>query len=320
MHGVIMASNTVKRNIKLKVAELRNQGGSYIGHNSEIFQLVQAAHEQLEFDDRKFRFNLLDVINSTSYHELDGGFYVHIVQYSDGSPVAVVPKSAPDRQKADLREHHAPNDGDYLNRECFLYFWGNYVLCLSSGISDNLIEGHLSHLLIKAKLISNVQRLALNNVPDQDTIKRIRRHGVKKIKLKARVNPKIWINSTPDNDNVFERLASGIGAVLYKDVDLSQYKIGDYSYELIINNKGQLSSEDLLSIPAVEVCEYDTEGDNLHYVIELNDKQGRIEMGAILRSSSFDIVRRGNFLDNECVMEAFKAYKKELLVSDVVNV
>lgn len=316
-----MASKPIKRIIKPKQLSIKDKTTNKVGHNSTLQIQLQEAHKQLSMEERQTQIGLLDTIKSTHYEELNKGFLIHIVQYYDGGSISIVPKSKKGLQKADLIEKKAPKTGDFLDKECFVYINDNHALLLSSRIKDKTIEDYLTYILRKTKDLSNEQSVSINNIADPDVIKKIRENGVKRIQIKSSVDPAVWAYSAPKSEElpILQRISLGLKQICSTQNDISDKELGNYSYELSINNKGTLEAleNDILMESSVEL--YENPDDDTTYAIVLNNNKGEIKGESLSLKQTVYISRAGNSLNLEHVKKALVAYRDTLRDDEMIN-
>ena len=316
--------NKIPKKIKFKQMGL---SGSLIsgnlGHNRTIAELIENAHNDLTMTERKFQDGLLDTLMSVYYEALERGIFIHLTRYTEGGSVAVVPKSNDGMQKTSLSSHNAPDEGDFLNKEAFLYFYENKALILSSGLSDKCIERYFTWLLSEAKIIQNNQSIICSDIANEEVLKTIREKGVRSLILRARVDQASWLYSEPVSfkSQLLRNISSLIQSDFMDGEGLSESEINDYAFELSINKKGKViaTERDPLVPAAIKIHDEAEEDDNLGYDIILNDGDS-ISAGSIKKGKIFPISKNGNALDVKNVKQAMVEYKKALIKAGDLNV
>lgn len=250
-------------------------------------------------------------------------FFIHLVLYGDGETVAIVPKSKDGVEKTTLNEKAPPKGGDYLKKECFIYFFDDYAILLSSGVSDALVKEFLTVLLRRSTVISDEQKIIINDLADGDVVEKIRKYGVKQIKLKTRIDKGTWSSTRPEDQNksFVDQVTSSVSKLIRTDLELSEEEINKYEYELIINHKGVLEAveRDPLVNPAVDLFSQSHDDDDVSYEIILNQGKGSIKAETLKLDLSVRISRKGNSLDVDHVKMECLEYKKDLIERGVLN-
>ena len=314
-----MSAPKIDKKLQIKKIDICDGHGK-MGHNSNVYILACEAHNQLSMSERHVTPSYFDVLKSSNYDEIDNGLFVHLVLYGDNESVAIVPKSHEGLDKQDLDLQAPPEDGDFLKKESFIYFFNDYAIMLSNGITPPQIRDYLTALFRKSELINKDQSVVLNDLADNDAVQRIREHGVKQIKMKSLIDPGGWYGSKPEGKGMpfISKVTSYMTDLICQDNEITDEAAHKYEYELIINHKGALEAieRDPLQRPAIELFE-DSE-DDMEYEIILNDGGGSIKAGAIKLDTKISVSRLGSSLDTERIKKECVEYKKRLVKRGII--
>lgn len=318
-----MSELKADKKLKVKQIEVQDNHGQ-IGHNSNIALLIKETHQELSaMSQRHSDISFFETMKSSDYDELDNGFFAHIVLYGEGQTVAIVPKSTGGLEKSELDEKKPPKSGDYLKNECFIYFFNDYAIFLSSGVTNAQIKEYLTVLMRRSKAISEEQQILITDLADSNAVEKIRRYGVKQIKLKTMIDAGSWYASRQEEqDKSFvSKVTSSISKIMRTDLDLSDKEINSYEYELAINHRGVLETveRDPLIDPAVDLFNESHDDEDVKYEIVLNQGKGSIKAETLKLDLAVKISRKGNSLDVEHVKKECLEYKKDLLERGILN-
>lgn len=309
---------TKKLTVKhLEVADSKGQ----IGHNSRVVDLVQTAHETLnEMGEREFSTDLFSTLKTINHESLEGGYFVHLTQYMPNAKASIVPRSKAGVDTADLAEKAPPKDGDYLDHDCFVYFFGDHALILSNRVSEVKVSEYFTQLLRKSNVIDDDQIVRLSDVAEVGFVEKIRKYGVKSIRLKTRIDPATWLASAPEATSFKDRMSSALKMALQNDPNVSPEQLKNYEYELAITNKGTLEAveRDPLNSPAIQLYQ-DCDQEHDECEIVLNDNQGHYTANALKLSKEIKLNIKGKSLDIDRVKKECVEYKRELLREGTLN-
>src|ERR1700722_1391220 len=137
-----------------------------------------------------------------------GGLYLHITVDTPGEAASVVPKAAPNTSELDMKTEQAPDDGEWLDGDAFLYISGDHVCMCSTAIRDSTIQNYLFELFKKANLRKDSIRFQLMKAADITKLKMLHSQGVKELEIRGTL-----YKVTADYERRKARVAGGLGAV-----------------------------------------------------------------------------------------------------------
>jgi hypothetical protein len=137
-----------------------------------------------------------------------GGLFVHITSDTPGEAASVVPKALPTASELDLKIEQAPDDGEWLDGDAFLYVYGDHVCMCSTAIRDSTIQNYLFELFKKAKLRKDSIRFQLMKAADITKLKMLHNQGVKELEIRGTL-----YKVTADFEKRKAKVAGGLGAV-----------------------------------------------------------------------------------------------------------
>ena len=137
-----------------------------------------------------------------------GGLFLHVTVDTPGEAASVVPKAAPNTSELDLKIEQAPEDGEWLDGDAFLYVSGDHVCMCSTAIRDSTIQNYLFELFKKANLRRDSIRFQLMKAADITKLKMLHNQGVKELEIRGTL-----YKVTADFERRKARVVGGLGAV-----------------------------------------------------------------------------------------------------------
>src|SRR6185437_4689923 len=97
----------------------------------------------------------------------------------------LVPKVSPTASELDLKVEQAPDDGEWLDGDAFLYVNGDHVCMCSTSMRDSTVQNYLFELFKKAKLRRDAIRFQLMKAADITKLRLLHAQGVKELEIRG---------------------------------------------------------------------------------------------------------------------------------------
>lgn len=286
--------------------------------NLSVADIVRECHE-MDAQQRRVPTSLLDeYLSSHSCIKQDNGLLIHLVKATEGGEASIVPTPLPKQKNIDLNSQSAPDNGDYLENECFAYFFGDYVITLSNGISTALLGNYLTTLAKDKNFIGERQKICISNITNKNALKKIRKHGIRSMTLSSRLNFPTWAASTP------EAMAAkkAISSLLKEDISTDQSAIDNYHYSLTIaaSRKLKPSLADPLTQKGALLFD-ELEGQDAadtDLKLTLNNGQ-EIDLKETTLFRNITVERKATSLDKKRILREAIAYKNDLIKEAAID-
>lgn len=280
--------------------------------NLSVADIVRECHE-IDALQRRIPINMLkEYLSSHSCIEQDNGFLIHLVKATEGSDTSIVPTPLPAQKNVELDTLAAPNDADYLENECFAYFFSNYAITLSNGISNAWLGNYLTTLAREKGYIGDKQEIRLSNVANKDALKKIREHGIKSMTMSARLNSPTWAASTPEATEIKKAVKS----IFKKDTKADKSAIENYHYSLTITGNNKIGAEVVDPLTEEGAALFDElegqEAADTKLKITLKNHE-EMDLKETTLSRNIKVERKATSLDKGRILLEAIAYKKDLI-------
>lgn len=287
--------------------------------NLNVADIIRECHETMDLEQRRVPISMLnDYLVSQTCIEQDNGLLIHLVKATEDSDISVVPTPKPKEKNRELDTLAAPESGDYLENECFAYFFGDYVITLSNGVSNAWLGNYLTILAKEKNFIGDAQRIRLSNIANKDALKKIREHGISSMTVSSRLNLPTWISSTPEA-GAFKK---AVRSLLKQDVTTDQSAIDNYHYKLTISSSKKISTQTLdpLTLEGAALFDELENQDNNDTALSIhlkNNEEMNLKETTLFRNINLE--RKGTSLDKERIAKEAIAYKKILIEQGAIN-
>lgn len=316
--NVILVVVLREKNMSPKIKTMYCKVASIIGpphtnqKNLSVADIVRECHE-MDVLQRRVPINMLkEYLSSHSCIEQDNGLLIHLVKATEGSDTSIVPTPRPSQKNVELDTLSAPKDADYLENECFAYFFNNYVITLSNGISNAWLGNYLTTLAREKSFIGEKQEIRLSNIANKDALKKIREHGITSMTVSARLNTPTWAASTPEASDIKKAVKS----IFKKDAQTDRAAIENYHYSLTITGNGKVGTECIDPLTEEGAALFDElegqEATDTKLKITLKNEEEMDLKGTTL-SRNIRVERKAASLDKQRILAEAIAYKKELI-------
>ncbi len=279
--------------------------------NLNVADIIRECHD-IEAMQRRIPISLLEYMSSHSCTEQDNGLLIHLVKATEGSDASIVPTPRPQQKNVELETIAPPHSGDYLEEECFAYFFGNHVITLSNGVSNASLGKYLTALAKAKNFIGEEQEIRISNMINKDALKKIRTHGVRHMTVKANLNIPTWKAATPEA-TAFKKAVRGL---LRQDTEQDRDDIDNYHYNLTITAKGKAKAEKFDPLTQKGAHLFDEleneDARDTHVEIMLRNKE-KITLKETTLYRDVSIKRLAMSLDKKRILQEVIQYKNDLI-------
>lgn len=287
------------------------------GKNLVVSDVVKECHDLLNLRERRVPTGFLgDYVVSQDFEQDNSSIFLHLVRANEDGSISLVPKAKGTEAKAPLEERQPPRNSDYLQKECFAYFFSDYVIILNNGIAPDTVANYLTDLARQKGFLSAKEEIRFFNIANNDGLAKIRKHQIQSLTIGARLDLPAVAATKP----AISKLARIMRSVISNDPVADMAAINDYKYQLTISgNNVKVEEIDPLTESGAEFFKEldEHEASGVNFRVRL--KNGEVlRIGEIMLQREIRVTRLGNSLESARIRQEMTAYRDDLLAKGMI--
>jgi hypothetical protein len=257
-----------------------------------------------------------------NYDKNESGFFLHIVVSTQGQEASLVPNT-PTATQNELTTTQAPEGADFMNGDIMIFVKKDHLFYCLSHSHESYIERFLLSLFEAGECGDRGKFVSLEKVGNIDKLSYLKRVGIKKISLNAKIYNASYKNLERQNKNYVQKMMNNVWTNIksgFVSDDFSFNENDDIQAELSISPKGKVANENerqdkLLSFSRTLLEE---EEEDHFSIITKND--GRIRSHELVLKEKKRLDTFGNSIYYKSAWNELEKYYLKLKDSNLISV